>query len=418
MAEWILYYEIMWTVVTNPDNKWTHFIDPNFDEHHADIFVNNWFIQKQSTFGNTKWITKYILLPFIVIIYSTLYFSKYISSETHYFTFMFWVFLTCTLIGVVRSKIPSKKIEIFQIKKHTDRMLRIGLSFAFCFTVYVIIKSFVITPNYELTLILPFQFLFALHYFLGGIAATRYVLAECGLLTKTAPKRDISIIASIGSSFKLDMESPKTSSSTTQYLSLSRILRQKMSFDAFMSHLMKEFSSETLLCILECLQFKAMIKALNYKRKTHQQNVCDTDDDDEDLLTNYVGFHDFLLLNEALFDVSLPEEEEEMPQSVIVYDSDCKVEQRAQRLIEKYVYSPNGNCIFEINISSSCKYEMIKKAAALDETVFNLQDLYDLFDAVLLELLRLLNDSHSRFMRTNEYKQLIAHHIMMDGEDN
>lgn len=398
MAVWMLYYELTFYIITSPDNKWTHFIDPNYNENHSDFFANNWFIRNLATFGNTKFITKYIMLPSISIIYTTIYLSQYVSSFIHYFLFLLWMIIIVIFITIICCNIPRAKIEIFHIKKSNDRMLSIGVSFALCFTFYVVLKSFVISSKYQLTLILPFQYLFTLQYFLAGNAATKYVLRECNLLTVIAPKGDISIISS--------------SQSPMSYLTLSRILRQKLSFDSFMSHLMTEFSSENLLCILEMLQFKKMIKAINNKRKT-MQNISESDEN----LSIYVGFHDALVLNPALFDICLPESDQ-MPQSVIVYDAKDRIEQRAQQLIEKYVYSPNRSCIFEVNISSSCKYELIKKAAALDKQIFDLQDLYNLFDTVLVELICLLNDSHARFIRTNEYKQLIAHHIMLDDEEN
>merc|ERR1712087_384499 len=122
-----------------------------------------------------------------------------------------------------------------------------------------------------------------------------------------------------------------SSASSNLYLSLSRILRQRLSFYAFMSHLMKEFSSECLLCILECFQWKKMIKTLNDSRK------CELLSESEGNLTNFVGFHDSLLLNDGLFEFEVPPKNE-VPQSVIVYDKESSIEQRAQQLIEKYVY--------------------------------------------------------------------------------
>jgi len=59
---------------------------------------------------------------------------------------------------------------------------------------------------------------------------------------------------------------PKLDGNTVTYLSLARLLKHKVSFYAFMSHLIKEFSSENLLCILECCQFKDYIKKINDKK--------------------------------------------------------------------------------------------------------------------------------------------------------
>jgi len=117
-----------------------------------------------------------------------------------------------------------------------------------------------------------------------------------------------------------------------------------------------------------------------------------------------------LILNEALKQYTLPSKDE-LPQSVIVYNKEESSKEKALRLIEKYVYSINDDCIFEVNISSRCRQKIIRKSQQLqsEDVDFTSQQLYDLFDKMILELLRLLNDSHLRFVNTEDYKQLVLH---------
>ena len=116
---------------------------------------------------------------------------------------------------------------------------------------------------------------------------------------------------------------------------------------------------------------------------------------------------DQLILNERLRGYVLPSGDD-IPRSEIVFSDEHEVEDKALALIEKYVYSGRGNCVFEVNISSHCKYAMIQKSRALADSEVDLsaQQIYDLFDDVLLELTRLLNDSHIRFLQTEDYKHL------------
>ncbi len=135
-----------------------------------------------------------------------------------------------------------------------------------------------------------------------------------------------------------------------------------------------------------------------------------------DITSEYVGGNE-LKVNDALIDYSLPLDDE-MPQSVIVYSDDLRIEDKALMLVEKYIYSATGNCLFEVNISSSCKYKIIQKSQELHEIIFTLQEFYALFDELILELIRLLNDSHIRFMQTEDYKQLLEHDIVWCLLDN
>jgi len=121
----------------------------------------------------------------------------------------------------------------------------------------------------------------------------------------------------------------------------------------------------------------------------------------------YTSFHE-LLLNEGLKEYTFPMDE--LPQSVIIHDQDLKIEEKAMKIIGKYVYAMKRNdCLFEVNISSACKYSMIRKSTEINEIQMTFQQFYDLFDEMILELFRLLNDSHCRFLQTEDYKQLILH---------
>eukprot|EP01084_Bolivina_argentea_P298609 514626_1 len=84
---WMLYYDIRWTSIANPDNKWTHFIDPKYNNNHQ-LFANNWFIKNQSTFGNSEWDFKHIVVPTCTFIYITLFLSLFIHPSIHYYLFM------------------------------------------------------------------------------------------------------------------------------------------------------------------------------------------------------------------------------------------------------------------------------------------------------------------------------------------
>eukprot|EP01084_Bolivina_argentea_P057757 105509_1 len=419
LCVWMLYYDTTWATITNPGNNWTHFINPQYDDNHTDLFVNNWFINNKQRFGNTGWLTKFFMIPILTIIYLSLFASELINDSVHYFVFMGWMVLTALFIAIIQWHIPKQKIEIFNIKLNIDRMIRVEVSFAIFFAIYVILRILIVSPKYQFTIIMPFQYVFALHYFIGGILPTRYVLFESQLLTsndnnimRTMSNMPVSMVTIIKNINGNVSESAQLDSNIISHLSLMKILKEKISWDAFMKHLISEFSSENLLCILETWQFKQMIKEINDKNKlipTPMLEVTSKSIDSE--IDSDCGIsveYQHLIINDGLVEFDIPPKDE-MPLSAIVNDKQMSVESKAVKLIEKYVYKHNGHCLFEVNISSACKYKMIQKVQQLGEIMFTMQQIYDIFDEMLLELIRLLNDSHARFLQTDDYKQLILH---------
>eukprot|EP01084_Bolivina_argentea_P024664 45925_1 len=369
LVVWMLYYDITFAQIIL-SNKWTHFIDPEYNNKPTEFqFANDWFIKHKTTFGNTGWLSKYIITPICILIYTSLFLSLLVHSGLHYFIFLAWMAANAIFVAVTYWYIPKAQIEVFKITQQTDRMIQLSMSFVVFFGIYILLRLFIVAPEYQFAMILPFQYIFALHYFVGGLITTRYVLTRCGLINTNKPldlERVNSLKTFVGSALKLAKLDSMSEKKET-YLPLTRILSDKICWNAFMSHLLKEFSSENLLCILECWQFKTMINDFNHNKiQRASSNVFETDKTSE-----YVGGNE-LKVNEALIDYSLPLDDE-MPQSVIVYNDDLRIEDKALMLIEKYIYSATGNCLFEVNISSSCKYKIMQKSQELHEIVFTLQ---------------------------------------------
>ena len=428
---WMVFYDISWAIITNPDNKWTHFINTSFNtisNQNTDKFSDNWFIKNQPKYGNSKWLTKHIFIPICTLIYVSLFASLYVDVTIHYYVFMLWMIICALFCAIIYYNIPRQQIEIFKIKKQTDKMMICWVSFVVCFGFYLGLRVFITDPEYQFIIILPFQYAFTAIYFWGGLLSTRYVLIECDLVERINTERSMSLKKVVANMIEIPQLTGNVENGVNglSHLSLARILSSRVSFNAFMSHLLKEFSSENLLCILECWQFKSMVNDKNQENEIkfngnstpsstidntskNEDNNNNVDEIAGDNATKYISFHE-LLLNEALKQYTFPSKDD-IPQSIIVYDNKMTIEEKATKLINKYVYSPKG-CLFEVNISSPCKYSMIRKSMEINEIEMTLQQLYDLFDEMILELIRLLNDSHVRFLQTEDYKQLIAHDIV------
>eukprot|EP01084_Bolivina_argentea_P257439 433737_1 len=378
---WLVYYDLKWTLVANPNDEWTHFIDPQYidTDRKTSIstnleFSNNWFIKHQSTLGNSKWMKKFVIIPSTIILDTLLCLSLLIHADIHYYIFCAFCGFLAITIGRTYYLIPKMQIEIFQIKIEIDKMFKVSLSFLSFFAVYTILRTIIVNEKYQFILIIPFQFIFCLHYFFAAIFATRWVLINSQLLQSKNNKSNISSDTS--------SSADDQSSEENTFWSLHKILRNKLSFNVFMHHLLKEFSSENLLCILEYYQFKLMIIDSH-----NNVNATDTN-------TNYMEVeNEQLELHKSLIDFRLPSVDI-MPRSVIVYDKELSIEDKVNLLVEKYIFNNHKSIKFEVNISSGCKYKIIQKVRNMEQDELFLQEFYNLFDDVIIELERLLNDSH------------------------
>ena len=362
---WLLFYDLKFMKLTKYDQKWKHFINPQ--KYTDNTLNNNWFIKHKQTFGNSHFLLLKVFTPTILItciILSIMYYF-FRDLSIHYFIFLLFIVSMTILVGIIYCKLPQHQIEFFKMKQEISIQLKIGVSFIVFFVIYIILRIFVF-DSYTFWLIMPYQYICVVHYWFVAYFSTEWVLKTTELLYSEERKLEELVDSSI---------------SDVAGIPLSRILRNKLSFNIFMQHLSSEFSTESLLCIAECWQFKLMMKQ-KYPELKQSELIKVLDEQ----------FHSFRL-------------SKDIPQSTIVYDDALSINTKVIKLLLKYI---KENAMFEINVSGHVREGLMGQMTKIEANSLSMQQYYDFFDETILELLHLLRDARQRFKHTHEHSKLLT----------
>ncbi|ETO10460.1 hypothetical protein RFI_26917, partial [Reticulomyxa filosa] len=195
-------------------------------------------------------------------------------------------------------------------------------------------------------------------------------------------------------------------------IGLERLLRDDIGFNAFMKHCLKEFSSENVLCLVECVQYQQFALQQLWKEQETDSTIVYSSNGREEMFNR----------ERVRVIVSFVRLWKGLPQSEIVFDPQLNIVDKAKKLIEKYI---RPNAPFEehakkkkVNLGHGLRrrynipYQDNRFPAADDKSwaLF--------FQPVIVELVNLMRDSHSRFLNTEEYKQLLLRRRMRKSEQN
>ena len=196
----------------------------------------------------------------------------------------------------------------------------------------------------------------------------------------------------------LYQRAPSRPSEELEQFTLEQVLGHRKSFELYMVHLSKELSLESLLSILEFIEFQKMVLHLMESEKS--ENVQSAEDLKR-IIPDNLWCHTFVL-------------PDTLPQSAIVRGDargkdaleDCKI--KAWALFTKYVQKESD---FEINIPGEMRakfetmmqdYERWVKGAA----EYDLERLLLLFEPLIEQMTTLLYGSFRRFQETEEFHKL------------
>ncbi|ETO26899.1 hypothetical protein RFI_10234 [Reticulomyxa filosa] len=197
-------------------------------------------------------------------------------------------------------------------------------------------------------------------------------------------------------------------------LHLRDILAHEHHLQVFMDFLIGEFSQENLLVIIEVTQFKDKVRG-SLKHET-KEDVADDDEAalhlvamdamDDNAAKGQIG----VLKRGKDLQISLPEK---MVQSEIVSSGNLTIEQKFEKLVEKYILLNSPFCI---NISDHqranlltqyalCKARQNSQNGVVQEEM-TLDKYLTVFDECLREIICLIKDSFGRFIYTDMYHKL------------
>eukprot|EP01083_Nonionella_stella_P155028 500260_1 len=345
---WLIYFETTYNDQFC-EGQWVQFINPKCIELQANSLV----YRVRNTLGKEQWVMRYIFTSYYV-------FSLCIG------VLLIILLPTHKLDAVLKGPVLILFIILwYKTPKNTDALkvhheMKLILAIVgvdvICFITYSIIMAHITNEEYRIYCICVFQTWFATGHLLYALCTTKWVLTYSGL---HVPSID-----------KLRAYVHSNSPETVQTESLAEILSQRQSLNTFMTYLCSEWSMESLLCIIECCQFKAFARNNGYHSDENELDV-----------------------------LSLPLDK--LPQSAIVYDSELSLKEKLTKIVRKYV---SEGSTLQVNIGHDvrCKLESLCEE---DKGDINY---YLCFDVVLIELFYLIQDSYFRFVNAGGLKLSIS----------
>ena len=440
---WCISYEIKWTnYVTH--NQWKMIINPEHGEkmsinkrNSTESQINkemNWYLTHKDTYGNHKWVKWRLfimaMLSAACYIIGTAYHTSNGSSiydlHQHNNIYLIQIYsswpytLPLIFCMIIYCKTPSI-LDNFYIQKELKYifvLLIIDYIAFYGFRVFVIIfyhelsqmmKDLLLSVEFQIVIGAQFGAVLISTYWVNSkvteiVNRERYKTKEVIL---PAFSRQISILSQQTSTLSpmgIAVDSRSASNSAYSELSvnlieiqpktpkyvhdesiiskdLSELLSHPIAFESFMAHLCHEFSMESLLSMVEFLQFqKYVAEEIGYYNKIgYEQLLCDV-----------------LVLSG------------EVPLSAIVYNEHISLKDKAYKIYQKYI---KHGAIYAINISHRVRQKLIDLMDNYDFWEINEEIkgklLMNIFDDACKEIKRLMNDSYKRFKLTPAYHQLV-----------
>ena len=191
------------------------------------------------------------------------------------------------------------------------------------------------------------------------------------------------------------------------------VLSDPEGFNFFVMHLMKEFSTENVLAVVEMTQYRLYYQNMEWNSDLISRpiQVYSNGYNGHNAYNGHNGyngsngamspFHDNNARNRLM---QIPEH---VPKSEVLYDWELEMVDKVRHLVEKYI---EEGARFQLNISGMERKEVLDKYQQLIlGTMGEIEGQY-IFDSVRNSIMNLMGDSLRRFETTREYKMLRFKH--------
>eukprot|EP01084_Bolivina_argentea_P069934 127185_1 len=351
----------------------------------------NWYYTHRNSIGNINWIMKRIFIPFLIIQFVILFtFSRItniISNFYYYTAIAIFLLLLIIAIWIIYLKTPFYA-DIFQLREELKRVLYIGFIGFLSFVTFTIIDGIGLVPIWYyrnsvigFCLLMIHEILVDLVFFGISMVSTYWVLKNTIQMNKYYK----TLHKNTGDRCK-----PK----------LKQCLSEYVTFQAFMSHLCKEFSSENLLFLYEVSQYKKHFDSISLSaipkpvQRIKSKSISETV---QNQFNKTQSISSLSLEDEQLF----IEFAEEIPNSDIVYNKEISIYDKVMELNKKYIVVDS---VLEVNLPYLMRVTILNKCQHMNG--LEMTELYHVFDAAIREILLLIGDSFSRFVMSKEYAVL------------
>ena len=437
---WIHYYDIKCNA-TSCSKAWKSVINPDS----VDTAHNNWFLKHRQTFGNPKYLLKWIMIGgiitgiFIVVLDVILVnkTNKKTNSRDLITVINGAIIIIICMFPIIMTLYIGCRIPSFHDPFHIEteaKYVEIVTFASISLSVIQLILLYVYGPILRIIAVLTFWLLFTTLAFIFTLIVTIWALKknENALYhidrqsVAQSPYRMHLELTKVESMQKSSSISANSTSLSKSKLKLQDIVQDKYGFQLLTTHLGHEFSMELILSLIEMLQFKRCIHEY-----VHQNEEI------KDLIDENEEQNEWDILNDICFGCMVPP-------SIIVYgnledeylrmltecanNGKCKkiaeYKIRAYKLYKRYI---RIGCEYEINIGYGTRGTLIRLMNDIQNWLDNELDvengndndqvkekkerllfLFNLFDGAIDETRGLLKFSFSRLKTSAAFEQYVA----------
>eukprot|EP01084_Bolivina_argentea_P069000 125587_1 len=400
--QWLYYFDTNFAKATL-NKQWTQFLNKKTAE-------NNWFILNKKTFANNSLFHKAIPVLLLIIFITTIIWEFILPTNLTFINFVtlvtvaFWVIFGAVVLSVIRCKTPKMEDSFF-IRQELSYFIYISAAMILCVLFNYALGNFVFSnSNYTIASVAINYFILATIITIFGYISTLWVIKKNKLWI------NIINLNMLEMSTKDEYDTnPKNARNIWTEMNLNKALKSEKIFDRFMQHLIKEFSSEIILSMIEFSQFKN--KLYDFAVSV---NYFEFDENNEPIDGEWKIKYDFFgnlktIPKSSIVYDELNENEIGLYANIehVIHKGEIEFLIRARKLYEKYVQ--NG-CEFELNLSFQQRNILttnMKEFAKWNEEINDdmnddrLKILFILFDCGIKEMLTLLDYSFSRFKVQN-----------------
>ena len=426
---WLIYYDIKFST-SCLNLEWKQCIKSDIDStDHNETKMEKWCIEHRKNYGNQSFLLKRIMIiSSIISILSMTFAWIYEFGVT---TLELWlvlnipIYLICgSLILYISKKMPEFNDKIYL---HKEGKL-LSLMWIFATSFYALVSLFEIFVGRTI-----------ISFFLSELASMIGLFSMSFVSTYWVMKQvEVSNILNnlemvIADASQLEIGSVTSRTKKGDRITLQMILCDKDLFGLYMQHLIKEFSMECLLAVVEFTQFKKHAIDTFFKKHAIDTsfsniniNVDDFENSDYYNTDHLFVFPENVPLSDIVYgygteDLSIDITVEPPTNSNSETDKTLLLlfKDKAHKLYHKYIAVGSG---FEVNISYKMRAELTKLLGQYHQCINNDElkerELINIFNECIDEMIQLLQDSKSRFLAQNTFELTRSKTLSPQGDQD
>eukprot|EP01084_Bolivina_argentea_P011741 21971_1 len=420
---WLIHYSIKWAVASKTIDVLKYINDESPQ--------NNWYIINKQKYGRFKTVLKLFSIPYLLSCFIMC--IVYGVTGGYYVEFEIInpiILLTPIIVAaIIWNKTPVFN-DFFRIL--TEMRFAIiggflgGLIYEFSNIIYALLSTY-----YHVDALIFHRLAYFVMIILLGhtnLFMTFWVLHHSGLIdTKKTNKHNkccrfrsnalshVELLIDTRKSIDLNLFAKVT---------LVDVLSDRNGFDLFVMHILKEFSTENILAVIEFTQF----------RDFYDDHLWDLIDEYDGYGYNEPNARNTISLNISILDsisttvhkprrstnnthfkapiIPIPKRKRtkkiklpaHVPKSMVVYDECLGMIDKVKALVEKYIVIGSK---FELNISGGLRELTVSKYQQMIFGELDEEDGLYIFDDVKNCIMKLMSDSFTRFQTTEEYNTFL-----------